>query len=166
MFCQRNNWGYGKIIATLTLCVGVVSFAAAQTDVSAEVPELQLAPNEVIVSRDAHFVGQDGSDVFVPAGTYQVEVRDGSALRLMPTDGETLTVAAEQTDHDEELEEPIALSEEAAADEFHIVFLMPDGVTYDAAASYSGIVTRADRARGLNSKQIAMARQRFGRDRA
>ena len=43
MLGQWDNWGYRKIFATLTLCVGVVSFAAAQEEVKKIDPTVEAS---------------------------------------------------------------------------------------------------------------------------
>jgi hypothetical protein len=101
-----------------------------------------LLPTEVGLEANLYFSGPDGESVTAPAGQYLVELADDNHLRLIPIDGEPITVIATKSNHGEDIDGALALAEREGADVLHILLLMPDGVSYDAIASYSGVVKR------------------------
>ena len=167
MFSKAVNW---RILFLPTILTDTFMFAVAATaqQVDDQVEPVQdvlaaqdLQPSEIVIPRSAHFSAPDGSDVVVPAGIYVVELASESQLRLVPRDGEPIVVAAEQTEHEEQLDDLLALGEETEDDEFHVVLLLSGGIAHDAAASYSGVVVRGIGRRRLSTTQNRRARARY-----
>ncbi len=134
-----------------------------ETSLRAETTPEPLLPSEAVVPRTAHFFAPDGADIPVPPGIYAVEKTDDANLRLIPETGDPIVVAAQQTEHDEEVDDLLAVSEQVADDEFHVVLLLPDAIAIDAEATYSGITTRATRKRILRKERIRIANTRYKR---
>lgn len=111
-----------------------------------------------MLDRSVHFLTPDGTDIEVPAGTYQVETAGETRLRLSPVaGGAALLIRAEQTTHTETVESPMALSVTMDEDITHVLLLMPDKTALDALGSATGIRSRADLSRVLTAKQINQA---------
>jgi hypothetical protein len=120
------------------------------------------AASTLTFEQPVHFLGSDGSDVMVEAGTYEVDTLVGSRLRLNTTGGTKLFLDAHATTHGEEIEAPVAVIVTGEdPDVVHVVLLLPDGQALDAPGSISGT-----RSRGFSSLlasktqiQVAVAQQ-------
>jgi hypothetical protein len=100
----------------------------------------------ITLEKAIHFSASDGTPFVVGPGDYVVAAGDRS-LHLNPLDNQSAkVVAASAGTHEKPVTTPTALSfaEEGAeqADIHHIVLLLPDGKSLDAAGTYSGMATR------------------------
>jgi hypothetical protein len=107
-----------------------------------------------------HFFAADGSDVVVAPGTYQVEAAE-EWLRLIPGERrDALLLDAQSTQHEETIEESIALSFSGDEDTHHLVLLLPGGKSLQSIGSVSGVRSR----RALSPRRRvsqAQIRQRY-----
>ena len=97
----------------------------------------------IALDREAYFVGTNGKSTAVEAGTYQIEVIELTALRLVhQKGGGSVTIRATPTRHEDLVESAIALSVSDPEDRVHVVMLLPGGKALDAAGSYQMIRSR------------------------
>jgi len=94
--------------------------------------------------KEMHFLTPSGDDVLVEAGTYEVEAAE-EGLRLVPQEGErseAVLLAASRSPHMREVSTPEVRSIRAGEDEEYLWLLLPDGQSWAAKGSYSGMRTR------------------------
>ncbi len=82
--------------------------------------------------------------VRLEAGAYSVAPQDDQHLRLTAPDRAPVIVKAVAGEHDQELEQPFALAidDPQASELIHLVLLMPDGHSLEAAGSTTGVFPR------------------------
>ncbi len=91
------------------------------------------------------FAAPDGSEQFVPSGTYRVERADETQLRLVTDRPPTLReLAATSFTHEETLTAPLSFVVREAEHEesVHLLLLLPDGTGLDAAGRIGDVQTR------------------------
>lgn len=96
----------------------------------------------ITVTKLLHFIGSDGSDVLVPAGTYEVKPGTGLSLELVSSFGlvgGNQTVEAVATTVGHILAAPVALYIPGEHDEHHIILVQPTGEGLDAVGSGSAV---------------------------
>ena len=122
-------------IGLMILAGLIATHATAATSASPVTMELEQA---------VHFLTPSGEDVVVESGMYQVEVAE-EWLRLVPKGGErsdAVLLAASRSPHWQEITAPKVLSIRAEKDEESVWLLLPDGQSWTAKGSYSGVRTR------------------------
>jgi len=114
----------------------------------------------VTLEQAGHFLSSDGSDVLIQPGTYIVEAAE-EWLRLIPGERrDALLLDAQSTQHEETIEESIALSFSSDEDTHYLVLLMPGGKSLQSIGSVSGVRSR----RALSPRRRvsqAQIRQRY-----
>ncbi|HEY3197129.1 MAG TPA: IPT/TIG domain-containing protein [Nitrospirales bacterium] len=144
----------GKVNVTCCLTVltmfGAASFSLAEKPAGSSEGEVQsrvtASPESVSIAFEhpLHFVTGDGADITASSGMYFVEAGPGSDVRLTPEHGgKPLRISALSITHDEKIASSLAMLIPRGEDEEHLVLLLPDGKGLDAAASRSGIRSRA-----------------------
>jgi hypothetical protein len=133
-----------KSICAIAIIVLILS-ACSRSSESLTVSEAATA-SMITLEKAVHFSAPDGAPLAVDPGDYVIAPGDRSLrLNLLGSES-TILVAASSGTHEKKVATPTALSfaEEGAehADIHHIVLLLPDGKSLDAAGSYSGIATR------------------------
>ena len=97
------------------------------------------------LDKAVHFIATDGNEVFLQPGTYIIEAAE-EWLRLIPGERRnTLLLQARRTQHHENLETAIAVSQFDEPDEYQIALLLPGGEGLEAIGSVSGVRSRATR---------------------
>jgi hypothetical protein len=97
------------------------------------------------IDRETHFLTPGGKDVVVLPGAYLVQA-ETEGLRLIAEEGtssESVVVEATGQPHDQKVAGPTALSVSENEDEQVVVLLMPDGKSWEATGSHSGVISRA-----------------------
>ncbi len=119
-----------------------------------------IAGTTVTFEKAIHFLTTDGSDVLVKPGTYQFEAA-GEWLRLIPGERrDALLLDAQQSTHQEQIQEATAVSTVGEDDEHILALLLPSGESLEAIGSYSGARSRAVLS-GTRLKARGKARQRL-----
>lgn len=101
-------------------------------------------PAFIELERAIHFVTPGGDDVVVQAGTYEVEGAE-AWLRLIPKGGaetDAVLLAAMRGSHPEGVSAPQVRTLQGGGDETYLWLTLPDGKTWAAKGSYSGVRTR------------------------
>lgn len=91
------------------------------------------------------FAAPDGSEQFVPSGTYRVERADETHLRLVTDRPQTVRdIAATSFTHEETLTAPLSfmVREAEHEDTVHLLLMLPDGTGLDAAGRIGDVQTR------------------------
>lgn len=92
-----------------------------------------------------HFPTPDGSDVLVPAGTYDLESGTTSSLILIPeTASDPITIQAEEMPFDEVLSAPVARVISGENNTLHIMLLMPTGKGLDSIGVINAVESRGN----------------------
>jgi hypothetical protein len=117
-----------------------IGLRPASAEVSGEISSM------ISLNQTVHFTASDGSLVPISPGDYIVAPGD-QGLRLSRSDGEPVdSIIASSASYKEKVTHPISVSfgEEGAenADIHHIVLVLPDGYSLDAAGTYSGVTSR------------------------
>ncbi len=104
-----------------------------------------IADTTVTVDRAVHVTTAEGSDLVLDVGDYVLEPAQ-QWLRITPSEGNAVDahlIEAQTGTHKESLESPQSLSVTGIeADTHHLVLLLPDGKSFAAHGSYSGIRSR------------------------
>lgn len=164
------------IFVTGTWGCGVPDDGGSAIEPSAESAETSTESNshvsidiEVIIrqmlriERTLYFNQADGTSVAVQPGTYAVKQSGDTSIQLRPSEGTPVELNAQVGEHEESTKAPQVLAVESGEDEVHIVILLVDGRSLDAAASYSGIATRGriSTKPALSTERIALARMQY-----
>lgn len=99
----------------------------------------------VQIDRDTHFLTPAGEDVVVFPGAYLVKAEQ-EGLRLIAEEGagsESMVIEATTQTHEQKLSAPTALSVSEQDDEQVVMLLLPDGKSWEAMGSHSGVISRA-----------------------
>jgi hypothetical protein len=111
----------------------------------------------IILDQPVQFMGVDGSEALVEAGTYGVEPAEGW-LRLVPGERrDAILVEAEPTVHSEQVDVPRASIKEIDGVGREVVLLLPNGKGLKASGIFSGIQSR-----GLSARNSVSPRQEIG----
>ena len=136
--------------------IGIIFLAIVNPIFAAETS----SPPTVKFDKAIHFFATDGSDVVVVPGTYQVEAAE-EWLRLIPGERrDALLLDAQSTQHEETIEESIALSFSGDEDTHHLVLLLPGGKSLQSIGSVSGVRSRRALSPRTRASQ-AQIRQRY-----
>ena len=120
-------------VACFVMIVGNFSSVSAE-----ELPPI------IELEQPVHFLIPSGEDVLIEAGTYEVEAEQ-NGLQLVPQEGErseTVLVAASRSSHMREVSSPQVMTIRAGEDEEYLWLLLPDGQSWAAKGSYSGVRLR------------------------
>ncbi len=121
-----------------------------------------FASTTITVEKMVHVTTAEGSDLVVQAGEYALDSAE-EWLRITPSNGQTVDahlLEAHVGKHEEKLTDPLALSVTGVeVDSHHLVLLLPDGKSFEATGSYSGIRSRG-RSRIDIQRIIALAKKR------
>lgn len=141
-----------KAVFLTTVIIGSTLYAQEQ--------QVETAPaSQVVIEEEATFVTPNGTETLVPPGSYDVEIVEVVQLRLVPVDGsEPVLLKAERTDHEEAIEEPVALwVDDESGPTRHLVLMLPNGAMTDATASASGVQTRGAIYQAVNRPSLQFA---------
>jgi hypothetical protein len=138
----------------MSLCFGTLTIASAEEE-----------PTTITLEQAVHFLGSDGSDVVVGPGAFAVGPVD-TGLQLTPSDGgDPVLLEAAKDSHDVGTEVPMAMSfpgeSEEEADVHYVMLLLPDGTSFEAAGTYTGVRTRGVNLKSSYSRAKQRARQRY-----
>ena len=141
----------------LVLLVGVIfvnplpAFGSEETNptsVTIPVPQTPEAVDSnllIQLDRPIHFLNPEGKDLVVEDGTYHITLESNGQLRLN-SDGlfEPILIQGTVTRYEFEVPESqaVLVSAEENEDEWHLIFLSPDGRAIDASGSVSGTRSR------------------------
>jgi hypothetical protein len=101
-----------------------------------------VAGSQVTLEQPVHFIGVDGSEARLSAGTYSVEAGE-TWLRLIPGERRNaMLVEAEGIVHQEVVVETTARLNSVNDDLQEIVLLLPDGTGLKAVGTRSGVISR------------------------
>lgn len=98
----------------------------------------------ITVERAVHFLGPDEARIILAPGVYGVEAENEKFINVTPVDGgKTRAIQAEAGTHGEKLSTPeaVTLTEEESL--FHLVLLVPGGMTLDAVGTFIEVSTSA-----------------------
>ncbi|HEY3197898.1 MAG TPA: hypothetical protein VGJ57_07775 [Nitrospirales bacterium] len=125
---------------TVGLILFVLMFIGADLGLSA-----QVSPTAPMISLAAplHFAAEDGSDIVLDAGIYKVAAEESALNFTLAEANKTFLIPATTTTHQEAISTPMALSIPVNENEHHIVLLLPNGTSLEAAGSPSGVRSRA-----------------------
>ena len=131
------------LVGMLILWTGIYQSVVAGTDTSSsEQGEEIFLPERVELEKTVYFVSPDGEPVEVPPGPYMLETAD-EGLRLVPFgEGEDFLVKVKVTTQGETLSELATESTMLEDDSHYLALLLPDGRTFEAIGSYSGVRAR------------------------
>lgn len=131
---KKENKMAWRLLLTIMMLFALESPALAQ--------ESRIDGATVTLDQSVHFITADGSDVVIEAGHYQVEAAQ-EWLRVIPGERrDALLLEAQSTQHEETIEESIALSFASDEDTHHLVLLMPGGKSLQAMGTVSGVRSR------------------------
>ncbi|MCA9471573.1 MAG: hypothetical protein MRJ96_08300 [Nitrospirales bacterium] len=132
---KNLKWIIGIVLSLIILGIALKSHA-----------ESTNALNTIELEVPIHFLTPDGSDLRIGAGEYVVEPAQ-DWIRIIPSHGlamDAYLLEAHVGRHQESLKTPLALSVTGIEpDSHHLVLLLPDGKSFEATGSYSGIRSRA-----------------------
>ena len=104
-----------------------------------------FADTTITVEKPVHVTTAEGSAVVLDAGEYRLDPAQ-EWLKITPSGGDAvdaLLLEAQVGKHEESLTDSLALSATGVdADYHHLVLLLPDGKSFEATGSYSGIRSR------------------------
>jgi len=108
---------------------------------------LELLDEEVLdtikIEESVHFTTPQAGDILVLAGTYRVTAAAEDRIRLIPRKvSAPLEIASLNSNHTEELSEPVALYVRDDEKFPHVLLLLPDGRTLEAVGSYDIVRSR------------------------
>jgi hypothetical protein len=117
-------------------------------------PQSLLANTDVLpfasieLEREVYFLTPDDEDVVVPPGFYTVEPAP-KGLQLIggitPHEaGEAFLIQAKTRPHEEEVDQPRAMSISIDEDTYYLALLVPDGQIIETIGSYSGVRSRGE----------------------
>lgn len=107
------------------LLAGIVAFTTAPHAFAAD-DEPDRLPS-IIIQKEAHFTGRDGSDIRVKSGGYSINVGDGQQLWLTSeTTREAWELDVDKMSHDMELGSDVTLLIPGEEDRVHLVVLFED----------------------------------------
>ena len=119
-------------------------------------PTTTFASTTVTVDRAVHVTTAEGSDLVLDVGDYVVESAE-EWIRITPSNGKAVDahlLEAHLGKHEESLTDPLAISATGIEpDSHHLVLLLPNGKSFEATGSYSGIRSRGRLSR-LNIKRL------------
>ena len=108
-------------------------------------PTTIFASTTITVDRAVHVTTAEGSDLVLDVGDYVVESAE-EWIRITPSNGKAVDahlLEAHTGKHEESLTDPLAISATGIEpDSHHLVLLLPDGKSFEATGSYSGIRSR------------------------
>jgi hypothetical protein len=122
-------------------------------------PQAETA--SVILEETVRFLDPKGADILLVPGTYHVQA-DPPYLLVSTKDGQpAITIKAEATQHQEQLDRPVALSIPEADNVYHIVLILPGGIGFDAAGYTGEIRSRGPRKQSAIAPSIVSSQLRF-----
>ncbi len=92
-----------KLVAIAFIAVLVAPKSATGQENAIESESDELVATEIELDRLVHFLDPTGKAIPVAAGQYRVKRSDASASTLVAVDGRSNSIAAEASEHDEEL---------------------------------------------------------------
>lgn len=132
------------VLTTLSLCF-LLGACAPNYKSAATPPSDSLHPQGLLtISLDSpvHFMGTEGNDEVLEAGTYRIDPAHDHRLRVLSEKDQPTLLAATPATHDIDLATPFALAYAEQNDQLHLLLLFPDGHALDTVGSSSGIRTR------------------------
>lgn len=133
-----------KPLFYLPLALGLMALVyACTTPQSTQTTEESSAI--VQIDRETHFLTPAGEDVVVFPGAYLVKAEQ-EGLRLIAEEGagsESMVIEATSQTHEQKISGPTALSVSEQDDEQVVMLLLPDGKSWEATGSHSGVISRA-----------------------
>ena len=135
------------------LTVGVsLLFGVGATGAAAPPDE----PASLLLEETVRFLAPDGADIVLGPNSYHVQAAPPHLL-LSTTEGQpALTITADATHHQEQIDRPVALSIPEADNVHHIVLLLPGGSGFDAAGYTGEIRPRGPQAqRPIGSSMVS-----------
>jgi hypothetical protein len=136
----------------------VMTLTGAWSCVSTSLPP--AAAPAVTLSKSLHFVMADGSDVLVPAGTYELKPGNGQMLELVSSFnmiGQNQAIEAISTNIGQTIDGPVALYIPWENDEHHLILVQSTGDGLEAIGSTTSIRTRGMTAKPLPSSAVKKA---------
>ena len=131
---KNLKWIIGIVLSMVFLGIALKSHA----ELTNPLPTIEL-------EAQVHFLIPDGSVLMLDVGEYVVEPSQ-NWIRITPSGGQAVDahlLEAQVGRHEEKLTNPLALSVTGVeADSHHLVLLLPDGQSFAAHGTYSGIQSR------------------------
>jgi hypothetical protein len=115
------------------------------------------SPATIFLTRALHFTDPQGRDVVVARGTYRIEQPGELQLRLVPEQGDTVTVQASGITHEEMLVTPVAAVVPSGDDTVSIVLLLPNGNGLQVGGSFSAVRSRAGATHVIGAEALRQA---------
>lgn len=130
--------------------------AAAATEQASAQEQPTTAPELPMISLEkaVHFQGPGGTDVKIPRGVYQLELEESKLRLTHPMGKPSYLIEAEAVNHDYLIEVLLAVSVSGGKDRHHLLLLLPEGKSFQAIGSYSGM-----RPRGITGGIVHIAPQ-------
>lgn len=123
-------------------------------------PDL-LQPEEldsITLERTVYFFKPGGGYVVASPGLYLVRLREDSQLLLIPQQGrQTLSVQAQSTRHQDQLQEPVALSVPEKESLLHLLLLLPGGGGLEAVGAFTPVHLRSGEISTLSPEELRQA---------
>jgi len=120
-------------VFSLMMCMGIASSHAG---------EFSISPTTITISQPVNFLTNDGKDVIVKPGSYEVEAA-GNTLRLQSPDmKDPIHVQAGPAPYPEDVDSPVAMAIPIPDEGIYLALAVPNDAGLEAMGSYSGIQTR------------------------
>lgn len=123
---------------TLAIIGSMLVYAGAQLQATT------TNPPTITLEKSVHFLTPSGDDVVVEGGTYEVEAAE-EWLRMIPQGedrGKAVLLAASRSPHGMEVATPEVRLIHIGEDQEYVWLLLPDGQSWIAKGSYSGVRSR------------------------
>ena len=121
------------------------------------------AATTITLTKALHVPTEDGRDILIHPGTYEVEGTETNLLLSTKGEGTSISIPAEQTPFPEEVDSPVAMAIPLSEEGVYISLVLPGARGLETMAYYSGIQTRGVSSRfrsGLRVRQQMSSQRR------
>ena len=145
--------------ALLVIALAIAPFGGSWVWAEEQAEDL----DSIMLERTAYFFKPGGGYTMAAPGLYLLRVRDDSQLLLIPGQGrQALLVQAQSTRHQDQIQEPVALSVLDKESLLHLLLLLPDGGGLETVGAFSPVHLRSGELSTLSSEKVQEALTKKG----